>query len=100
MATSSPLRQRYFSNRFVDLVRMELRVDESEWGNLKECLSDLAAEWHGIAEVDKDIVQDLFVLPAIVRGVADRLEEKEPGRAKDLEERATELDALVLAALA
>ena len=100
MATSDALRARYFSNGFIDALRNEVRIDEADWQALKACLRDLAAEWRGVHDVDKDIVQDLFALPTIVRGVAHGLEPHDPERSKDLFERAAELEALILEALA
>lgn len=99
MSTSDSLRTRYFANNFVDLLRTRLILDTSEWESLKECINELALEWRGATQVDKDLVQDLYVLPTIIRGVADRIEESEDERAREIRERATELDALILEAL-
>jgi hypothetical protein len=100
MTTSDQVRSRYFSNRFVERLRLEVVVDEQEWAALKTVLGELAREWQDHREVDKDVVQDLFVLPTIIPGVASRFTVDRPDVSHDLEERATEIEALILEALA
>jgi hypothetical protein len=97
MGASARLRERYFANRFVDQVRNELVIDEAEWLGLEQCLKDLATEWRGQDAIDKDIAQDLYPLPGILNGVADRIAPDE--RSEIVRERATLLDALILEVL-
>lgn len=86
-------------NDFVNRLRMELVIDSNEYNKLCGLLRSLAVEWRHELLVDKRIVQELYVLPTIVRGVASVFAASNPSRAAEIEDLAIELDALILECL-
>lgn len=83
-------------NRFVDRLRMELVIDEAEYDRLCSALKRLAEQWKPLTAIDKELMQDLYVLSSVTRNMAPELS----GKTFEVEEMATELDALVMECLA
>jgi hypothetical protein len=71
-------------------------IDQKEYNPLCEALKDLAEEWKEVSHVDKQLMQDLYVLPQITKNVAESLAQHQPEMAEKIEEMAMELDALIL----
>ena len=94
------LKAKILNSRFIDLLRTEMVIDQNEYRPLCEALKELAEAWGGISYIDKEIVQDLYVLPQITKNVAESLTPHQPDMARKIEEMAIELDALILDCLA
>ena len=93
------LKRKILDNRFIERLR-ELVVDRCEYDALRGALVELADEWRGSPMVDKEVVQELYVLAPVARGMASILARHDPQGAREAEDMATELDALVLECLA
>jgi hypothetical protein len=93
------LKQSILRNPFVDRLRLEMVVDEGAYRALCDALARLAQAWKGARLVDRELVQDLYVLAPITRNMADPLRERNPEIADRVEEMAMEIDALVLECL-
>lgn len=94
------LKQSILRNPFVDRLRLERVVDEAAYRALCDALARLAQAWKGERLVDREVVQDLYVLAPITRNMADPLRKRSPEVADRVEEMAMEIDALVLECLA
>ena len=97
---NSELKKTILNNKFVELLRSEIVIDQNEYQPLCDALKDLANEWVGTSFIDKELVQELYVLPQITRNVAQSLVEYQPDMSQKIEEMAMELDALILDCLA
>lgn len=94
------LKTKILNNKFVDKLRTEMVIDPNEYNALCQALKDLADEWKGVSHVDREVVQDLYVLPKITKSVGESLIQHQPWMAQEIEEMAIELDALILDCLA
>jgi len=94
----------YFSgilqNNYLDKLRTELVIDKKSYKELCYSLKCLAREWKGVKNIDKRIVQELYVLASVTKNVAESVKEYNSHLAHEIEELAIELDALVLECLA
>lgn len=90
------LKAEILENEFVNKLRMELSVDEKDYAKLVSSLKALAPEWQKVSVIDKELMQDLYVLATICRNMAPNI----PEQSEQIEEMATEIDALVLECLA
>jgi hypothetical protein len=90
------LKTKILRSKFVDRLRTEMVIDQNEYQPLCEALKELAVEWRGVSYIDKDVAQDLYVLPQITKNVAQSLVSYQPEMARKIEEMAMELDALIL----
>jgi len=93
---NTALKTKILNNRFVERLRTEMVIDQNEYRPLCEALKDLANAWKGVPYIDKELMQDLYVLPQITRNVAQSLVEHQPEMAQKMEEMVLELDALIL----
>lgn len=93
------LKQSILQNPFVTRLRLERVVDETAYRALCDALARLAQAWKGERLVDRELVQDLYVLAPITRNMADHLRQTGAGTADRVEEMAMEIDALVLECL-
>jgi hypothetical protein len=94
------LKQSFLRNPFVDRLRLEMGVDEAAYRALCDALARLAQAWKGERLVDRELVQDLYVLAPVTRNMADPLRRQSPQIADRVEEMAMEIDALVMECLA
>ena len=87
-------------NDYLDKLRTELIIDKKSYEELCYSLKCLAKEWKGVKNIDKRIVQELYVLAPVTKNVAESVKEYDSHLAHEIEELAIELDALVLECLA
>lgn len=92
----SDLKEDILENKFIDRLRSELTVDKGEYTKLLASLKLLAQKWHGKDYVDKELMADLYVLAPICHNMASEIS----GQRDEIDEMATEIDALVLDCLA
>ncbi len=92
------LKQRILSNTFVDQVRNGFVVDEVAFEELCNLLEQLAIEWKGKTEIDKELAQVLYIIPSVTNGIAERLklDPKDKKQGDLLEQKWQKLDELVL----
>lgn len=92
------LKQKILSNTFVDQVRNGFVVDEAAFEELCASLEQLAVEWKGKTEVDKELAQDLYVIPYVTKNMVDhlRINDQNKEKADLIEKKWQKLDDLVL----
>lgn len=92
------LKQKILSNTFVDQVRNGFVVDEVAFEELRALLEQLAVEWKGKTEVDKELAQDLYVIPYVTKNMVDhlRMNDQNKEKADLIEQKWQKLDDLVL----
>jgi hypothetical protein len=90
------LKARILGNQFIEKLRVQIVVDRVEFDALCQCLLELVDVWRDCPRIDKEIVQELYVLAPVTEGVARSLDQKQPKLAREIHEMATRLDALVL----
>jgi hypothetical protein len=90
------LKTAILENKFVDKLRMEMVVDEQEYGKLITALKLLAQDWKDKDYIDKELMQDLYVLAPICHNMSPEI----PNQTGRIEEMAIEIDAIVLDCLA
>ena len=88
------------SNKFLNSLRIDMKIDEKAFGELVELIRELAIEWRGQDAVDKHVMQEIYVIPSIIRGASDGFRERLPSVSSRLDEMAIEVDELILEALA
>ncbi len=93
------LKNEILSNPFLDRLRNELVLDRGAYLSLCSLLERLAKEWHTETFIDKQLVQELYALPTIVKGVADAIAVQRSDFAAELEQIAITLDGLILECL-
>ena len=86
------------SNPFIADFR-ELRFNKAAYGKLCAQLRQLRREWAGSTNISKKLMQELYVLPWIVRGVGEASKEINPKFAALSCEVFTEIDNLILECL-
>jgi hypothetical protein len=90
------LKERILKNVFASRP-LELDIDEGAYQDLVKALSDLAVAWQGEKLVEKEIVQDLYVLVSIIRNRLESLRrEKDESGVAELEDMFIEIDRLVM----
>ena len=93
------LKQRLLRNMFVDKVRNQMEIDEAEYQELIEILSNLSGELKFRKVIDKELALLLYSMPQIIRNVFLTYEEHH-GKATEfgnkLEDIWIDLDAMVL----
>lgn len=92
------------SNKFIDKVRNGFVVDEGEFNELCKLLETLIVEWKNKKEVDKELVQHLYILPYVTKNMAEALRKNRRSEADDkladtIDEKSNRLDDLVLQCL-
>lgn len=87
-------------NSYLEKLRTEIILDKQEYERLCSSLRDLSKAWKGIKNIDKKIVQELYVLAPVTRNVAESLQEYDSKLAQEIEALSLQLDALVLECLA
>ncbi len=87
-------------NSYLDRLRIELVIDKKSYKELCYSLKCLAREWKGVKNIDKRIMQELYVLAPVTKNIAESVKEYNSHLAHEIEELAIELDALVLECLA
>src|SRR5688500_9093876 len=90
------IKQAIVDNQFIEKLRNEMVVDKTAFATLCQSLKDLAQEWKKADNIDKELVQELYVLAPVTKNVADSLRGHRPELARELAEMAVELDSLVL----
>ena len=93
------LKQRLLGNHFVTKIRLQGQCDEAAYADLCGAIRQLRHEWAGQTAVDKEVVQDLFALPMIVRGARTAVPDSDAGASSRLEDMEVELEGLILDAL-
>lgn len=93
------LKDEILTNPFVERLRNEMKIDFQAFDLLCNQLVALASEWSLQPLVDKQLVQELYVLPTIIRGAADGLRGHKPDLATQLDDMAITIDGLILEAL-
>lgn len=94
------IKEKIISNKFVDSLRVDMRVDEQAFSELISALRELVSEWTNRDIIDKQIMQEIYVIPAIIRGASDSFRGRLPSISERLDEMAIEVDELILEALA
>jgi len=84
------------SSSFLDKVRM-LKFDQGEFGRLIDALESLVDEWREETHVNKAVAAELFLLPTIVRSMAQNVHDA--GQRNIFVEAADELESLALQCL-
>lgn len=92
------LKQKILSNTFVDQVRNGFIVDEAAFEELCSLLEQLAIEWKDKTEIDKELTQDLYIIPYVTKNMLEHLrtDEKNKEKADLIEQKWQKLDELVL----
>jgi hypothetical protein len=93
------LKQRLLSNTFVDKVRNQMEIDEAEYQELIEILSNLSDLLKSQKVIDKELALILYNMPQIIRDVFLTYEEHNGKATKfgnKLEDIWIDLDAMVL----
>ena len=93
-------KDRILGNPFTDKLRIEMQVDEAAYRDLCDQLVKLATEWRSEDFVDKQLMQELYVLSTIIRGVADSVRGHKPDVAAELDNMSSVIDGLITEALA
>ncbi len=93
------LKDDIIGNPFVEKLRNELEIDAQAFDLLCNQLGALANEWSTQSLVDKQLAQELYALPTIIKGAADALRGHKPDLAAELDEKAVIVDGLILEAL-
>ncbi|KOP78715.1 hypothetical protein AMS59_10200 [Lysinibacillus sp. FJAT-14745] len=92
-------KKRLLSNTFVDKVRNQMEIDEEEYRELIEILTNLSDELKSQKVIDKELAMTLYSMPQIIRNVFQTYEEHN-GKATEfgnkLEDIWIDLDAMVL----
>lgn len=94
------IKSEILENSFAEKLRMEIIIDREAFLLLCDQLARLAVEWRQKDLVDKQLVQELYVLPTIIKGAADGLREHKPTMAAEIDEMAYTIDGLIIDALA
>ena len=93
------LKKRLLSNTFVDKVRNQMEINDAEYQELIEILSNLSGELKSQKVIDKELALILYSMPQIIRNIFLTYEEHN-GKATDfgnkLEDIWIDLDAMVL----
>ena len=87
-------------NSYLEKLRTEIMIDKKEYEKLCSSLRDLAKAWKGVKNIDKKIVQEIYVLAPITRNIAESVQEYNSKFAQEIVALSMELDALVLECLA
>jgi len=90
------LKQTILQNQFLGKLRNEMVVDRRAFEALCQSLRELEQEWKSASNIDKELVQELYVLAPVTRNMADSLTGHRPDLAREIAELAEELDGLVL----
>jgi hypothetical protein len=94
------LKTNILTNPFAERLRNESKIDRDAFDLLCQQLGTLAGEWSGKELIDKQLVQELYALPTIIRGAADSLRNHRKDLASELDEMAITVDGLILECLA
>jgi hypothetical protein len=94
------LKQAILQNPFLEKLRNEVVVDGKAFEALCQSLTELERDWKSATSIDKELVQELYVLAPVTKNMADSLASHRPDLARELAEMAVRLDALVLNCLA
>lgn len=99
------LKHKILSNTFVEQVRNGFVVDENEYEILCSLLVQLENELKDKTQIDKDLAQDLYIIPYVTKNMAEALRrnarnESEVQKADMIQSKAEKLDDLVLSCLA
>ena len=96
------LKKRILENTFVDQVRLHLKVDESEYAQLRAALTELASSLKGSRVIDRELMMYLYAAPTMIRNAFESFSgiEPLPEIAYRLEDLWVELDELVTDCLA
>ena len=92
------LKQLIVKNTFIDQVRNNMHIDESEYEKLCTALQNLALEWREDKLIDKELVLLLYSMPLMIRNIFlsfSDLGPPLPETANRLEDIWVELDDLV-----
>ncbi len=54
-------------NTFIDQIRINMHVDESEYAKLCAALRELAISWRGRPLIEKELALELYSMPLMVR---------------------------------
>lgn len=93
------LKDEIIANPFVERLRSEVKIDTQAFDLLCNQLAALAREWSSQSLVDKQLVQELYALPTIIKGAADGLRGHMPELATQLDDMVITVDGLILEAL-
>jgi hypothetical protein len=93
------LKDEILANPFAERLRNEVKIDVQAFELLCNQLTALAREWSSQPLVDKQLVQELYALPTIIKGAADGLRGHKPDLATQLDDMAITVDGLILEAL-
>lgn len=96
---TSILKARILDNRFILRLRNELLIDRNAFASLCADLRALAEEWREAEMVDKELVQELYILAPVTWNVGRSFVGHNPEVAAEIEDLGIELDALVLECL-
>jgi hypothetical protein len=75
-------------------------VDKDAYALLCRQLRELSENWSGKGLIEKCVMQEIYVIPEIIRGTAGGLRGHSLTLASELDEMAIEVDGLIIDALA
>lgn len=87
-------------NTFLEQLRTNMAVDRVAFESLCQALIALRQEWKHHRQIDKQLMQELYVLAPVTKNVADSLKGHNLPLYIEISEMAIKLDALVLDCLA
>ena len=92
------IKEKILSNNFLDKVRNGFVVDEQDFKELCGLLEELVTEWKDKKEIDKDLAQDLYILPYVTKNMSESLRRNggDENLIKNIEDKAFKIDDLVL----
>jgi hypothetical protein len=93
------LKPAILENQFLHRLRTQAVIDQAEYTKLCDALRNLAKLWRSETLIDKELVQELYILAPTTRYQAEALEHR-PDLRTQIGQLAIELDNLVMECLA
>lgn len=92
---NTDLKERIYLNQFVNKIRLDI-VDEDEFLELCDLLRKLADIWNGRNLIEKDIVEEIYVIFTVTSWSAMRMKYRSNPDATRVEEMALKIDDLLI----
>lgn len=91
------IKKKILDNRYVDQLRIQMRIDDGAYDQLCASLQELASELKGVRAIDKELALALYSIPLMVRNTFLSFDNQapKPEIAARLEDHWVDLDALV-----